>query len=111
MCLRDLDIRSVIPVPWGEPLEEVDDSGDLTEPMDLGDAVKAAIERNKRAWTVAKHLVNRSSADAWQNLGDIVLRRMVLCFFLANGCQEPPRQMLHIAGGLPVWRHVSRDVL
>ena len=55
MCLRDLDIRSVIPVPWSEPLEEVDDSGDLTEPMDLGDAVKAAIERNKRAWIVAKH--------------------------------------------------------
>ena len=92
MCLVEISIRCV-------------------RSVNLGPKVTKAIERNKRAWTVAKHLVNRSSADAWQNLGDIVLRRMVLCFFLANGCQEPPRQMLHIAGGLPVWRHVSRDVL
>ena len=94
MCLVEISIRCMRPVK-------------------LGRTVTKAIERNKRAWIVAKHLgqLNRSSAGACQNLGDIVLRRLVLCFFLANGCQEPPRQMLHIAGGLPVWRPVSRDVL
>ena len=78
----------------------------------LGGTVTEAIERNKRAWIVAKHLgqLNRSSTDGCQNLGDIVLRRLVLLFFLQKGCQVPPRQMVHIAGGLPVWRPVSRDV-
>ena len=94
MCLVEISIRCM-------------------RPVNLGPTVTKAIERNKRAWIVAKHLgqLNRSSADPCQNLGDIVLRRLVLRFFLANGCQEPPRQMLYIAGGLPVWRPVSRDVL
>ena len=110
MCLVQIDIRFMMLDHRGTG--RMSDPG-WTCPMDLGQTVTDALERNKRAWNVAKHLgqLNRGSAGACQNLGDIVLRRLVLCFFLANGCQEPPRQMLHIAGGLPVWRPVSRDVL
>ncbi|MDP7403757.1 MAG: hypothetical protein QF916_10295, partial [Gammaproteobacteria bacterium] len=77
----------------------------------LGGTVAEAIERNKRAWIVAKHLgqLNRSSMHGCQNLGDIVFRRQILLFFLQKGCQAPPRQMLHIAQGLPVWRPACGD--
>ena len=94
-------VRRVMPVAENEL--EVDDSGDLTEPMDLGATVMAAIERNKQAWIVAQHLgqLNRSSLHDYQNLGDIVFRRQILVFFLQKGCKAPPRQMLHIAEGLP----------
>ena len=114
MCLRNLDVR--LAGEWNGQWRverSLAIEGTDGRRVDLGPIVKKAIDRNHEAWIVAKHLgqLNRSSADACQNLGDIVLRRLVLCFFLANGCQEPPRQMLHIAGGLPVWRPVSRDVL
>ena len=114
MCLRNLDVR--LSGAWNghwQVERSLAIGGRDGRQVDLGPIVKKAIERNREAWIVAKHLgqLNRSSADACQNFGDIVLRRLVLRFFLANGCQEPPRQMLHIAGGLPVWRPVSRDVL
>ena len=101
MCLRELDIRKVRPVAEDEL--EIDDSDDPTEPMDLGATVMAAIERNKQAWIVAQHLgqLNRSNLHDYQNLGDIVFRRQILMFFLQKGCKAPPRQMLHIAEGLP----------
>ena len=121
MCLRDLHIQSVKPV-----LVPIDAEGELRDPfcelvvdeeglpywsVKLGATVTKAIDRNERAWIVAKHLgqLNRCSMEGCQHLGDIEFRRQILVFFLQEGCQAPPRQMLHIAGGLPVWRPVCRD--
>ena len=102
MCLEDLHIYNV------------DAESELRNPdwsVPLGDTVGEALDRNEQAWTVAKHLgqLNRSSMDGCQHLGDIGFRRQILVFFLHKDCQAPPRQMLYIAGGLPVWRPVCRD--
>ena len=121
MCLRELHIQNVKPVPVPIDAEgelrdpfwelEVDEKGNLYWSVQLDETVTEAIDRNERAWIVAKHLgqLNRSSMDGCQHLGDIEFRRQILVFFLQEGCQAPPRQMLHIAGGLPVWRPVCRD--
>ena len=121
MCLRDLHIQNVKPVPVPIDAEgelrdpfwelEVDEKGNLYWSVQLDETVTEAIDRNERAWIVAKHLgqLNRSSMDGCQHLGDIEFRRQILVFFLQKDCQAPPRQMLHIAGGLPVWRPVCRD--
>ena len=122
MCLQDLHIYNVEPVPGlahdaeSELLDpflglEFDEEGNPVWPVPLGDTVGEAVDRNEQAWTVAKHLgqLNRSSMDGCQHLGDIGFRRQILVFFLHKDCQAPPRQMLHIAGGLPVWRPVCRD--
>ena len=131
MCLRDIYIYDVKPgislleaasLPGsahdseGELLEYCmglvfDEEGNPFWPVHLGKTVREAVDRNEQAWDVAKHLgqLNRSSMDGCQHLGDIGFRRQILVFFLHKDCQAPPRQMLHIAGGLPVWRHVCRD--
>ena len=122
MCLQDLHIYNVEPVPGlahdaeSELLDpflgmEFDEVGNPVWPVPLGDTVGEAVDRNEQAWTVAKHLgqLNRTSMDGCQHLGDIGFRRQILVFFLHKDCQAPPRQMLHIAGGLPVWRPVCRD--
>ena len=121
MCLRDLHIQSVklvlVPIDAEGELRdpfwelEVDEKGNLYWSVQLDETVTEAIDRNERAWIVAKHLgqLNRSSMDGCQHLGDIEFRRQILVFFLQKDCQAPPRQMLHIAGGLPVWRPVCRD--
>ena len=122
MCLQDLHIYNVEPVPGlahdaeSELLDpflglEFDEEGNPVWPVPLGDTVGEAVDRNEQAWTVAKHLgqLNRTSMDGCQHLGDIGFRRQILVFFLHKDCQAPPRQMLHIAGGLPVWRPVCRD--
>ena len=122
MCLQDLHIYNVEPVPGlahdaeSELLDpflglEFDEEGNPVWPVPLGDTVGEAVARNEQAWTVAKHLgqLNRTSMDGCQHLGDIGFRRQILVFFLHKDCQAPPRQMLHIAGGLPVWRPVCRD--
>ena len=122
MCLQDLHIYNVEPVPGlahdaeSELLDpflglEFDEEGNPVWPVPLGDTVGEALDRNEQAWTVAKHLgqLNRTSMDGCQHLGDIGFRRQILVFFLHKDCQAPPRQMLHIAGGLPVWRPVCRD--
>ena len=101
MCLVQIDIRFMMLDHRGTG--RMSDPG-WTCPMDLGQTVTDALERNKRAWIVAKHLgqLNRSSMHGCQNLGDVVFRGQILLFFLQEGCQAPPRQMLHIAQGLPV---------
>ena len=101
MCLVQIDIRFTMPDHRGTG--RMSHSG-WTCPMDLGQTVTDALERNKRAWNVAKHLgqLNRSSMHGCQNLGDVVFRGQILLFFLQEGCQAPPRQMLYIARGLPV---------
>ena len=126
MCLQDLHIYNVEPVPGlahdaeselQDPFcglefdEEAVTLHDPVWPVPLGDTVGEAVDRNEQAWTVAKHLgqLNRTSMDGCQHLGDIGFRRQILVFFLHKDCQAPPRQMLHIAGGLPVWRPVCRD--
>ena len=122
MCLVQIDIRSMWPVPvelvaedpfWLEDrianwpvrggTRRMSDLG-WPWPVDLGPTVTEALERNKRAWIVAKHLgqLNRSGMHGCQNLEDILFRRQILLFFLQKECQVLPRQMLHIAGGLPV---------
>ena len=90
MCLRNLDVR--LTDAWNG------------RQVDLGPIVKKAIERNREAWIVAKYLgqLNRRGMHGCQNLGDILFRRQILLFFLQKECQVLPRQMLHIAGGLPV---------
>ena len=126
MCLRDLHIQSVklvlVPIDAegelivyrkGDPFCQlvVDEEGLPYWSVKLGATVTKAIDRNERAWIVAKHLgqLNRCSMEGCQHLGDIEFRRQILVFFLQKDCQAPPRQMLHIAGGLPVWRPVCRD--
>ena len=121
MCLQDLHIYNVEPCFLAHDAEselldpflgmEFDEVGNPVWPVPLGDTVGEAVARNEQAWTVAKHLgqLNRSSMDGCQHLGDIGFRRQILVFFLHKDCQAPPRQMLHIAGGLPVWRPVCRD--
>ena len=76
MCLVQIDIRFMIDPGW-------------TCPMDLGQTVTDALERNKRAWIVAKHLgqLNRSSMHGCQNLGDVVFRGQILLFFLQEGSE------------------------
>ena len=90
MCLRNLDVR--LTDAWNG------------RQVDLGPIVKKAIERNREAWIVAKYLgqLNRRGMHGCQNLGDILFRRRILLFFLQKECQVLPRQMLHIAMGLPV---------
>ena len=87
MCLRDLDVRLTRSGYWE---------------VDLGPTVKKAIERNRGAWIVAKHLgqLNRSSMHGGLHFGDMGFRRQLLLFFLQKGCQAPP-MMLYIAEGLP----------
>ena len=101
MCLVQIDIRFTMPDHRGTG--RMSHSG-WTCPMDLGQTVTDALERNKRAWIVAKHLgqLNRSSMHGCQNLGDVVFCGKILLFFVQEGCQAPPRQMLHIAQGLLV---------
>ena len=121
MCLQDLHIYNVEPCFLAHDAEselldpflgmEFDEVGNPVWPVPLGDTVGEAVARNEQAWTVAKHLgqLNRTSMDGCQHLGDIGFRRQILVFFLHKDCQAPPRQMLYIAGGLPVWRPVCRD--
>ena len=106
MCLRELDIGpfDALPLPGRFEVEgELAYSGAMPIwQVDLGAPVTEAIERNRRAWILAKRLgqVSRSSMHGCQHLGDIVFRRQLLLFFLKEGCQPPP-QMLHILKGLP----------
>ena len=113
MCLQDLHIYNVEPVPGlahdaeSELLDpflglEFDEEGNPVWPVPLGDTVGEAVDRNEQAWTVAKHLgqLNRASMDNCQHLGDVGFRHDLLLFFLEKGCQPPP-QMLHILKGLP----------
>ena len=110
MCLRELDIGPLDALPVHMRFE-VEGELAYSGAVPLGDTVGKAVDRNEQAWTVAKHLgqLNRASMDGCQHLGDIGFRRQILVFFLHKDCQAPPRQMLHIAGGLPVWRPVCRD--
>ena len=105
MCLRNLDVR--LAGEWNGQWRverSLAIEGTDGRRVDLGPIVKKAIERNREAWIVAKHLgqLNRSGMHGCQNLGDILFRRQILLFFLQKECQVLPRQMLHIAGGLPV---------
>ena len=87
MCLVRIDLRCVLAGHYQ---------------MDLGPAVKKAIERNHGAWIIAKQLgrVSRTGMHGCQHLGDLLFRRDLLLFFMEKGCQPPP-QMLHILKGLP----------
>ena len=106
MYLRELDIGpfDALPLPGRFEVEgELAYSGAMPIwQVDLGETVTEAIERNRRAWIVAKRLgqVSRSSMHGCQHLGDIVFRRQLLLFFLEEGCQ-PPRMMLSVAKGVP----------
>ena len=112
MCLRNLDVR--LAGAWNghwQVERSLAIGGTDGRRVDLGPIVKKAIERNREAWIVAKHLgqLNRRGMHGCQNLGDILFRRRILLFFLQKECQVLPRQMLHIAMGLPVRRPVCRD--
>ena len=106
MCLRELEIGPLDALPVHMRFEV---EGDLAYSgampiwqVDLGALVMAAIERNRQAFVVATRLgqVSRSSMHGSPHLGYVGFRRQLLHYFLEEGCQ-PPRQMLHIATGLP----------
>ena len=106
MCLVRMDIRCVIAVPVEVDAEDLRRGTRRFRmrdwPLDLGETVTEAIERNRRAWSVAKQLgqVCKSSRHCFPRLEDIGFRGQLLLFFLEEGCQPPP-QLLHILKGLP----------
>ena len=102
MCLRDVDITCLMPVPLGDDAEDELFYSGADWQEDLGATVMEALERNRQAFVVATRLgqVSRSSMHGSPHLGYVGFRRQLLHYFLEEGCQ-PPRQMLHIATGLP----------
>ena len=81
MCLRDVDITCLMPVPLGDDAEDELFYSGADWQEDLGATVMEALERNRQAFVVAEALgqVSRSSMHCYPHLGDIGFRRQ-LCF-------------------------------
>ena len=102
MCLRDVDITCLMPVPLGDDAEDELFYSGADWQEDLGATVMEALERNRQAFVVAEALgqVSRSGTHCFPHFGDVAFRRKLLLFFLQKG-SEPPSMMLYIADGLP----------
>ena len=102
MCLRDVDITCLMPVPLGDDAEDELFYFGADWQEDLGATVMEALERNRQAFVVAEALgqVSRRSTHCYPHFGDVAFRRQLLIFFLQKGSQ-PPSMMLYIADGLP----------
>ena len=102
MCLRDVDITCVMPVPLGGDAEDELVCSGADWQVDLGATVMEALERNRQAFVVAEALgqVSRSGTHCYPHFGDVAFRRQLLLFFLQKG-SKPPSMMLYIADGLP----------
>ena len=102
MCLRDVDITCLMPVPLGDDAEDELFYFGADWQEDLGATVMEALERNRQAFVVAEALgqVSRRSTHCYPHFGDVAFRRQLLLFFLQKG-SKPPSMMLYIADGLP----------
>ena len=75
---------------------------DLSDRLDLGDPIIAALERNCEAFIVGQVLgqVARQSNSARTPLQYVGYRVRLLAFFLPEG-RHPPPMMRYLAKGLP----------